>query len=140
MSEFDNRNKLIGSFVKTCVLHNISVTNAARKTGIGRPALSNFLNGKSALSEKLALKLEVEFDFNATLFLLLQQYYAFVLKFDNESYKTRSVFLGCQCGHLITDTKLLGWMFDYGCSRCKRKCTKRFVRIEFPTNATEVES
>jgi plasmid maintenance system antidote protein VapI len=139
MSEFDNRNKLIGSFVKTCILHNISVTNAARKIGIGRPALSNFLNGKSALSENLAFKLEMEFDFNAKLFLLLQKYYAFVMKNDNESYEKQSVFLGCQCGHYITDTMLLCLAFDYGCSRCERKGTKRFKRMDFPISRVDVE-
>ncbi len=39
----------------------MSVKDAAKRLGIGRPALSNFLNGKSALSPEMAIRLEKAF-------------------------------------------------------------------------------
>jgi addiction module HigA family antidote len=39
----------------------MSVKDAAKRLGIGRPALSNFLNGKSALSPEMAVRLEKAF-------------------------------------------------------------------------------
>ncbi len=47
----------------------MTVTKAAELLGVGRPALSNFLNGKAALSPELALRLERAFgaDRNALL-------------------------------------------------------------------------
>ena len=39
----------------------MSVKDAAKRLGIGRPALSNFLNGKSALSPEMAVRLEKTF-------------------------------------------------------------------------------
>lgn len=51
-----------GTYVReTIVPAGMSVTNAAKRLGIGRPALSNFLNGKSALSPKMAVRLEKTF-------------------------------------------------------------------------------
>jgi plasmid maintenance system antidote protein VapI len=41
----------------------MSVTKAAELMGIGRPALSNFLNGKAALSAEMATRLEKAFDY-----------------------------------------------------------------------------
>jgi addiction module HigA family antidote len=35
-----------------------TVTDAAAKLGVGRPALSNMLNGNAALSWEMALKIE----------------------------------------------------------------------------------
>ncbi len=56
------------------VRHNVipkgmTVTKAAELLGVGRPALSNFLNGKAALSPEMALRLERAFgaDGNALL-------------------------------------------------------------------------
>lgn len=40
---------------------DMSVKDAAKLLGIGRPALSNFLNGKSALSPEMAIRLEKTF-------------------------------------------------------------------------------
>ena len=37
---------------------NLSVTEAAKMLGVGRPALSNLLNGKAALSPEMAMRLE----------------------------------------------------------------------------------
>jgi addiction module HigA family antidote len=39
----------------------MSVKDAAKRLGIGRPALSNFLNGKAALSSEMAIRLEKAF-------------------------------------------------------------------------------
>jgi addiction module HigA family antidote len=39
----------------------MTVKDAAKQLGIGRPALSNFLNGKAALSTEMALRLEKAF-------------------------------------------------------------------------------
>jgi addiction module HigA family antidote len=39
----------------------MSVKDAAQRLGIGRPALLNFLNGKSALSPQMAVRLEKAF-------------------------------------------------------------------------------
>ncbi len=51
-----------GTFVRESVIPaGMSVTDAAKRLGIGRPALSNFLNGKSALSPEMAVRLEKAF-------------------------------------------------------------------------------
>ncbi|MFZ0945415.1 MAG: HigA family addiction module antitoxin [Syntrophobacteraceae bacterium] len=51
-----------GTFVReTIIPGGMSVKDAAKRLGIGRPALSNFLNGKSALSPEMALRLEKAF-------------------------------------------------------------------------------
>ena len=51
-----------GSYVKKRVIpKGMTITKAASLLGIGRPALSNFLNGKSSLSPKMALRLETTF-------------------------------------------------------------------------------
>ena len=48
-----------GSFVRESVIPSgMSVEEAAKGLGTGRPALSNFLNGKSALSPETAVRLE----------------------------------------------------------------------------------
>jgi plasmid maintenance system antidote protein VapI len=44
-----------GTYVRESIIPSgMSVTEAAKRLGIGRPALSNFLNGKSALSPEMA--------------------------------------------------------------------------------------
>lgn len=43
----------------------LSVTAAAERLGIGRPALSHVINGNAELSVSLALKLERAFGMNA---------------------------------------------------------------------------
>src|SRR6266851_1918589 len=51
-----------GSFVRETVIPaGMSVKDAAKRLDIGRPALSNFLNGKSALSADMAVRLEKAF-------------------------------------------------------------------------------
>ena len=51
-----------GLYVREHVLPpGVTVTEAARRMGVGRPALSNFLNGKAALSPAMAVRLERTF-------------------------------------------------------------------------------
>ena len=51
-----------GPHVREHVLpRGLTVTEAARRMGVGRPALSNFLNGKAALSPAMAVRLERTF-------------------------------------------------------------------------------
>ena len=50
----------------------MSVTEAARKLGVGRPALSNLLNGRAALSHDMALRLEGTFGADRTKLIGLQ--------------------------------------------------------------------
>jgi addiction module HigA family antidote len=50
----------------------MSVKDAAKRLGIGRPALSNFLNGKSGLSPQMAVRLEKAFGADRKLLLDMQ--------------------------------------------------------------------
>lgn len=64
--------KHLGSLIRKDVIPaDMSVSEAAKRLGVGRPALSNLLNGNSSLSPAMALRLEKTFgaDGNA----LLQQ-------------------------------------------------------------------
>ena len=48
----------VGSFIRRRVIPpGMTVTEAARRLGVGRPALSNLLNGRAALSQNMALRL-----------------------------------------------------------------------------------
>ena len=56
----------LGQFVRAHVFPNgMSVTKAAETMGIGRPALSNFLNGRAALSPEMAARLQKAFGADA---------------------------------------------------------------------------
>ena len=62
-----------GPYVREHVLpRGLTVTEAARRMGVGRPALSNFLNGKAALSPAMAIRLERTFGANRDALLDLQ--------------------------------------------------------------------
>ena len=50
----------------------MTVTEAAKRLGVGRPALSNLLNGRAALSHDMALRLEATFGADRTRLLELQ--------------------------------------------------------------------
>ena len=51
-----------GTFIKEHVIPaGMSVTDAAKRLGVGRPALSNLLNGNSSLSPDMAVRLEKSF-------------------------------------------------------------------------------
>ncbi len=55
-----------GAYVQREILaERTTVTEAARRLGVGRPALSRFLNGRSSLSPKMAQRLQREFGLDA---------------------------------------------------------------------------
>lgn len=60
---------------KNVIPKGMTVKAAAELIGIGRPALSNFLNGKSALSSNLAFRLKKAFDVDDELLLNMQADY-----------------------------------------------------------------
>jgi addiction module HigA family antidote len=74
-----------GLHIKNNVLPpGISVKDAAKLLGVGRPALSNLLNGKAALSPEMALRLEKTFGANQEELLQLQA------KFDQQDMRARA--------------------------------------------------
>ena len=63
----------VGGFIRRRVIPaGMSVTEAARRLGVGRPALSNLLNGRAALSPNMALRLEATFGADRARLLKLQ--------------------------------------------------------------------
>ncbi|MGV7116664.1 helix-turn-helix transcriptional regulator [Paenibacillus kyungheensis] len=57
---------LIGSYIKKTVIpEGMTVKDAAELLGVGRPALSNLLNGKASLSADMAARMERAFGVNA---------------------------------------------------------------------------
>ncbi len=64
----------IGQHIRDHVLPTgMTVTAAAKRLGVGRPALSNLLNGNAALSEEMALRLERTFGANRDVLLKLHR-------------------------------------------------------------------
>jgi addiction module HigA family antidote len=62
-----------GQFIREQVLpKGMTVSSAAKLIGVGRPALSNMLNGKAALSAEMASKLELAFKADAKRLLDMQ--------------------------------------------------------------------
>ena len=67
------RSTEVGRFIRRRVIPpGMTVTEAARRLGVGRPALSNLLNGRAALSQDMALRLEGTFGADRTKLLELQ--------------------------------------------------------------------
>ena len=63
----------VGRFIRQQIIpHGMSVTDAARRLGVGRPALSNLLNGKTVLTSRMALRLEKTFGADREQLLRLQ--------------------------------------------------------------------
>lgn len=76
MSSRTNRNGHPGPFIKNNIIpEGVSVTAAAKTLGVGRPALSNLLNGNSSLSPEMAAKIENAFGHSAKELLELQSAY-----------------------------------------------------------------
>lgn len=71
---FTSEHETPGHYLRRTVLQakSITVTEAARLLGIGRPALSNFLNGKAAVSKDMAARIERAFGIPAPTLLDLQ--------------------------------------------------------------------
>ena len=68
-----NRSTGVGSFIRQQVIPPaMTVTEAARRLGVGRPALSNLLNGRAALSQEMALRMEGTFGADRAKLLELQ--------------------------------------------------------------------
>ena len=62
MSKESEKPEHPGIFIRKHVLpKDMSVTEAAKRLGVGRPALSNLLNGNASLSPTMALRLEKSF-------------------------------------------------------------------------------
>ena len=62
-----------GAFIKAHVIpSDMSVTDAAKRLGVSRPALSNLLNGRCSLSPRMAVRLEKTFGFDRQKLLDLQ--------------------------------------------------------------------
>ncbi|MGJ8629027.1 MAG: helix-turn-helix transcriptional regulator [Sulfitobacter sp.] len=79
-----------GLYIKSNVLPNgMSVTRAAKVVGVGRPALSNLLNGNSSLSSEMAAKFEKAFGVDASELLALQS--AFDVDASKASVSTTAV-------------------------------------------------
>ncbi len=65
-----------GGFIKRSVLPDgLSITAAAEALGVGRPALSNLLNGKASLSPEMALRVEKAFGVKLDKLLRMQTRY-----------------------------------------------------------------
>lgn len=65
-----------GYYIRENVLpKGMSVTNAAKLLGVGRPALSNLLNGNASLSPDMAARLEKTFGINARKLMDMQAAY-----------------------------------------------------------------
>lgn len=65
-----------GYYVRQAIIPSgMTIKEAAERLGIGRPTLSNFLNGKSSLSPKMAVRLERAFGANRKQLLDMQSAY-----------------------------------------------------------------
>jgi len=65
-----------GGFIRRSVLPDgLSVTDAAKALGVGRPALSNLLNEKASLSPEMALRVEKAFGVKMDTLLRMQARY-----------------------------------------------------------------
>lgn len=65
-----------GAFIRRSVFPDgLSVTAAAGALGVGRPALSNLLNGKASLSPEMALRIEKAFGVRMDTLLRMQARY-----------------------------------------------------------------
>ena len=93
MDQVISKHKAIhpGAYVKQNVIpEGMTVTKAAKLLGVGRPALSNFLNGNANLSPEMALRLERTFRADSETLIELQA------KFDliEETVEKESVVSG----------------------------------------------
>ena len=80
-----------GVYVKQNVIPNsMSVTEAAKRLGVGRPALSNFLNENSSLSFEMAVRLEQTFGIDRTKLLDIQAQFSRQTETTKPSVVTRT--------------------------------------------------
>ena len=65
-----------GTWIRSEVIpKGMSITKAAQLVGVGRPALSNLLNGNSSLSGEMASRLEKAFQVSRTMLIEMQARY-----------------------------------------------------------------
>ena len=89
----------VGRFIRQRVIPpGMTVTEAARRLGVGRPALSNLLNGKAALSPDMALRLEGTFGADRNKLLELQA----AAHRDRRSVDDRAVAVGTYAPTFLT--------------------------------------
>ena len=75
-----------GSYIKQSVIPaEVTVTGAAKMLGIGRPALSNMLNGNAALSIEMATRIEKTFGASSDKLLKMQADYERSLAYSKEA-------------------------------------------------------
>ena len=87
-----------GFYVRQQIIpKGMTVTKAAALLGVGRPALSNFLNGKAALSPRMALRLERTFHADREALLNLQARFA-----RRDEAAGRSVVAGAHAPTLVS--------------------------------------
>ena len=66
----------VGSFIKDMIIPDgMTVTEAARRLGVGRPALSQLLNENASLSPEMALRVEKVFGVKMDTLLRMQARY-----------------------------------------------------------------
>ena len=99
MSESGSRSTDVGRFIRQQVIPpGMTVTEAARRLGVGRPALSNLLNGRAALSQDMALRLEGTFGSDRARLLELQA----SADRDRRSVEDRAVAVGTYAPSFLT--------------------------------------
>ena len=91
----------VGRFIRQRVIPSgMTVTEAARRLGVGRPALSNLLNGRAALSQDMVLRLEGTFGADRAKLLEFQA----AADRDRRSVQDRAVAIGTYAPMFLTIT------------------------------------
>ena len=99
MASAENRSTDVGRFIRQQVIPaGMSVTEAARRLNVGRPALSNLVNGRAALSQNMALRLEATFGADRVRLLELQA----ATDRDRRSVEDRAVAVGTYAPSFLT--------------------------------------
>lgn len=102
------------------VTRGINITDISKKMHIGRPAMSNFLNGKSKGSDRLIKCFESHFKITKGLL------HIYDLK--DRGFFDFNIF--CKCRYLMNSTELSHATFTRSCPRCKCTTLDRFIRVE----------
>lgn len=123
-----------GQYVREQVLRprKLTVKEAAELIGVGRPALSNFLNGKSSLSEEMAAKLSRAFNLDKKELLELQRNYRDLLNKDEEKEIPIKGYVPPYLG--ITATNIAEWADKIEA----RSLLPAFIRILVNTTGAEI--
>jgi len=86
----------VGGFIKRSVLpDDVTVTEAAKILGVGRPALSTLLNENASLSPEMALRIEKAFGVKMDTLLKMQaRYEAYHMRQREKSIKVKPFDFG----------------------------------------------